>query len=93
MLLRSNYWLYLLFGGEGGRKSKKEMEIMIKENISVTVIKIQSINFRLIRITLKLEEIVCIVEVYGPVEDTNDQKVSEIYKVLQNVLDELKEIW
>lgn len=42
--------------------------------------------------SLKLEEIISMVQFYGSIESTNDQKVSEFRKEPQNVLDELKTV-
>lgn len=65
--------------------------IIMTNDIHKQVLKHRAVNSRIMMITMKLGQVINIIQIYGPVEGTPEDEVVEFYRTLQEVLDEARE--
>ncbi|KAK9686732.1 hypothetical protein QE152_g36976 [Popillia japonica] len=74
-------------------EAKEGVAIIVTEEINSKVIKYKSVNLRIIMIALAMKETetVNIIQIYGPVEGTAEEEITDFYSILQRELDEVRE--
>lgn len=73
------------------QRAKEGVGIIVTEEIKQKVIQFKEVDSRIIVISIKLEEIINFIQIYGPVEGTAEEEILEFYIQLQRVLDEVRE--
>lgn len=76
------------------RRAKEGVGIIITEEMNKNVIKYKPVNSRIIRVSIKtndIGEVINIIQIYGPVEGAHEEEILEFYINLQRELDEARE--
>lgn len=89
--LGNKYRLYYS-GVEAGNRAKEGVGIIMTEDLNRRIIGWNPISSRIISLTIELRDKITLIQIYAPVEGTEEDKMKEFYAVLQRALDEARDI-
>lgn len=92
MQLDNGYMLYYT-GVQQDQRAKEGVGIIINDEMDKRVIQFKAVNSRVMVVSIEFsrEEVVNIIQIYGPVEGAIEEEMNEFYETLQRVLDEVRE--
>lgn len=88
--LTDKYTLYYS-GVQKGMRAKEGVGIILNKEINERVVKYETINSRIIKISILLYETINILQIYAPVEGEDEDITNKFYEELQSTIDETRE--